>query len=302
MSETIDHICVCICTYRRPELLLRLLESLERQVTRGLFTYSAVVVDNDVNRSAEAVVEPFRSRSKVAVEYCVEPEQNISLARNRAVAMAKGKYLAFIDDDEFPEETWLHNLLATCIRTKGDFILGPVEPHYETVPPAWVVKGRLCEREHFATGTRIRRPELTRTGNVLLVREICVEKEGPFDPSRGRSGGEDYEFFKWMLERGRTVYWCNEAPVHESVPPERTTRSYFLKRGLLRGSVTAKRAKLISANTIKSLVAVCVYGTAMPFLALLGHHLLMKYLIKCCDHAGKLLGLCRIEPMKERTF
>jgi glycosyltransferase involved in cell wall biosynthesis len=302
MTHDLDHICVCICTYLRPALLLRLLEKLEDQVTRGSFTFSAVVVDNDVHRSAQAVVDGFKGRSGLAVEYYVEPVRNISLARNKAVAMSRGKYLAFIDDDEFPERTWLCLLRDTCLRTGGECVLGPVEPFYETRPPAWVVKGRLCEREHFETGTVIRRTEHTRTGNVLLLREVCLEKEGPFEPSLGRSGGEDYEFFRWMLNRGYTITWCNEAPVYESVPPERMRRSYFLKRGLLRGGLNAREGKVISGRTLRSLVAVGLYCAALPLLAFLGQHLVMKYLIKSCDHAGKLLGLCGIELVKERTF
>jgi hypothetical protein len=105
-----------------------------------------------------------------------------------------------------------------------------------------------------------------------------------------------------MLKEGHSIFWCNEAPVYESVPPERMKRSYFLKRGLLRGSLTAKEGKAISLDTMKSIIAVGLYGAALPLLSVLGHHLLMKYLIKSCDHMGKLLGLCGIELMTERTF
>lgn len=301
-DRTLDHICVCVCTYKRPQLLLRLLGTLERQIPQGLFTYSAVIVDNDGNRSAEPAVESFRGTSKLEVQYHLEPTRNISLARNKAVAMSAGKYLAFIDDDEFPEETWLHHLYATCLKYKADCVLGPVEPYYEEKPPDWVVKGRLCEREHFRTGTSIKDPGNTRTGNVLVVKDVCLEKPGPFDPGRGRSGGEDHEFFAWMLNRGRSIFWCNEAPVYENVPSERLKRTYFLKRGLLRGGLSGKTEKVISSGTIKSIVAVGLYTAALPLLALLGQHFFMRTLMKNCDHIGKLLGLCGIDLMRERTF
>ncbi len=98
------HICVCICTYRRPTLLKRVLFALAAQDTgRGFFTYSIVVADNDQARSAESVVAEFTKTSSVAVTYCMEPQQNIALARNKAVRNASGNYIAFIDDDEFPE-------------------------------------------------------------------------------------------------------------------------------------------------------------------------------------------------------
>ena len=43
----VQHVSVCICTYKRPVLLKRLLEGLGEQDTSGLFTFSIVVVDND---------------------------------------------------------------------------------------------------------------------------------------------------------------------------------------------------------------------------------------------------------------
>src|SRR5690348_4535548 len=96
------HISVCICTYKRERFLKRLLRELDAQETEGEFTYSIVLADNDVSESGRAVAAEFRQTSTIPITYCVEPEQNIALARNRAVANATGDYIAFIDDDEYP--------------------------------------------------------------------------------------------------------------------------------------------------------------------------------------------------------
>src|SRR5262249_17311235 len=102
MVQQIPHISVCICTYKRTDLLPRLLVGLKDQETGGLFSYSVTVADNDGLRSAENVVNKFAAESAISVKYCVEPQQNISLARNTAVANSTGEFVAFIDDDEFP--------------------------------------------------------------------------------------------------------------------------------------------------------------------------------------------------------
>src|SRR5437867_185465 len=107
MSNNTKHIAVCVCTYKRPRFLSRLLADLRDQETRGLFTYSIVVTDNDRLQSASGVVREFAAASCIPIRYCVEPRQNIALARNKAVANAKGDFIAFIDDDEFPTQTWL---------------------------------------------------------------------------------------------------------------------------------------------------------------------------------------------------
>jgi len=72
------------------------------RLRKGQFTYSIVVADNDQLQSARPVVLEFRSASPIPVTYCAEPQQNIALTRNRAIANASGDYIAFVDDDEFP--------------------------------------------------------------------------------------------------------------------------------------------------------------------------------------------------------
>ena len=72
-----------------------------------------VVAYNDHRRSAKQVVSEFAATSSIPVFYCVEPEQNIALARNKALASSRGDFVAFIDDDEVPGKDWLWNLLKT---------------------------------------------------------------------------------------------------------------------------------------------------------------------------------------------
>src|SRR5689334_15988837 len=107
MSNETKHVAVCVCTYKRPELLRRLLKELAVQETGELFTYSVVVADHDRLGSAAAVVSDFTASSAMPVTYFVEPVQNICLARNRAIANATGDFIAFVDDDEFPDKEWL---------------------------------------------------------------------------------------------------------------------------------------------------------------------------------------------------
>ena len=299
---TQNHICVCICTYKRPELLEKLMTSLEKQESENLFNYSVVVVDNDKLESARHTVQSHAQQSKIAVTYFVEPEQNIALARNKAVENAIGDFIAFIDDDEFPERDWLLNLYKGSQAFHADGVLGPVKPYFETDPPSWVVRGRLCERESLLTGEIIRKPKYTRTGNVLLDRNLFADKENLFDPLLGKSGGEDIDFFGRMMRRGCKFVWCNEASVNEIVPKERLYRSYFVKRALLQGVVSARNMTLLSFWTIKSSTAFIIYTAVLPLLFIIRHDLFMKYLLKYCNHIGRILALCGVKILQERTW
>ena len=300
MSMEVKHISVCVCTFKRPDLLRRLLNKLDEQQTKGLFSYSVVVADNDALQSARQVVRDFSAVSSIQTIYCVEPEQNIALARNKALENATGDFIAYIDDDEVPENDWLYNLFKTCNAYGVDGVLGPVKPSFECVPPPWVIKGRFFERPAYDTGYKLACSE-TRTGNVLLKRSILNENKNWFRAKFG-TGSEDVDFFRRMMETGKVFVWCNDAAVYESIPLQRCKRSYLLKMALLRGGNSLKHQGGRFRSIIKSFIAVPVYGCALPFLFIAGDHHFMKYLIKFCDHAGKLLSLIGINPVETRNF
>jgi succinoglycan biosynthesis protein ExoM len=297
MTKEIPHVTVCVCTYKRPQFLKRLLSELERQETEGLFSYSVVVVDNDHRQSANDVVSECRSTSSLEIDYCVEPQQNIALARNKAVENAKGDFIAFIDDDEFPTKDWLATLLKTCVEETVDGVLGPVLPHFDIEPPAWVKEGRFCDRPRHQTGSIIDWTE-GRTGNLLFSKRL-LDGETNLFRAQFSGGGEDRDLFRRWISTGRRFAWCDEAIVYESVPAVRWKRSFMLRRALLRGKMSLCHSQSHTANLFRSFVAVPIYVLALPFLCLFGHHIFMKYLVSLFDHIGRLLAWLGFQPVKE---
>jgi len=300
MNFEANHISVCVCTYRRPTLLLRLLESLSHQQICDPCTFSIVVADNDIEQSARDVVTKFAEKSPFPVHYGVEHQRNIALARNKAIEMAQGEFIAFIDDDEFPAEGWLTQLRQACDKPWVAGVLGPVKPHFDTNPPSWIIKGGFCNRPEHATGTVLRWWQ-GRTGNLLFRQEILRGVEPAFRPEFG-AGGEDQDFFLRMMDRGYIFTWCNEAVAYEIVPPARWTRSYMLKRALLRGRNGLKHARGRWLAVGKSVVAIPLYLLSLPLMLLGGHHRFMKNSIRLCDHLGRILTLLRINPVSEREI
>lgn len=300
MSKNIKHISVCICTYRRPELLNRLLTALSQQETKNLFSYSVVIADNDEQHSARQLVHDFAAGTGMDITYCVEPRRSISYARNKALEYAKGDAIAIIDDDEFPPRDWLYSLLKALRDYEAGGVFGPVRPHFDAEPPSWLIKGRFCDRPEHQTGYIMPWNEC-RTGNVLIGKNIIEGIEPVFSPAFG-AGASDIDLFRRLIDRGCKFIWCNEAPVYEVVSPNRWKRSFMIKRALLRGRIALLHPEKRLRGILKSLVAVAVYGAALPFLQLLGHHHFMKYLVKFCDHAGKLLALMGLNPVREREM
>jgi succinoglycan biosynthesis protein ExoM len=287
-------VCVCICTYKRPELLLRALEGVRAQQVSTRLAVSVVVADNDCDQSARAVVSKFSAQAGFRVTYCVEPEQNIAMARNRALRNADADLVAFIDDDEFPAESWLARMLETLFKYEADGVLGPVRAHFDTPPPAWLLASGLSDRPEHATGFELQWRQ-TRTGNTLFRRQILEDVAEPFQKEFG-NGGEDQDFFRRMIERGRRFVWCNEAIVYEVVPPERCERRYWWKRALLRGQ--NEKLHLTAASVCKSLVAVPLYLVILPFAFLAGQANFMRYSVRMLDHLGKLFAATGIQVIR----
>jgi len=299
-AKRMPHINVCICSFKRPVLLKHLLSALQDQECCGLFTYSVIVADNDVYQSAKQVVAEFSAQPLLHVTYCLEPVQNIALARNRALMHVTGDWVAFIDDDEIPRKEWLRDLYLACCEHQADGALGPVEPRFEHKPPDWILSGNLLSRPRYHTGYKLKWSE-ARTGNVLFKRDILIGFEAPFDARFG-AGGEDVDFFRRIMAAGRLFVWCNTAVVDELVPPSRSNRRYLLKLALLRGNNAAKQPVKIKQGFLKSCMAIPVYLVILPFLLVMSHSLFMKFMIKLCDHAGRLLGLMHLNPMRTKVI
>ena len=296
-NQDIPDVSICVCTYKRPALLLKLLESLSIQ-TFPINRFEVVIVDNDISESAKRIVnEAMHLYPELEVRYEIEPIQGISFARNRTVSLARGKLLAFIDDDEIAQVSWLHNLVVTMETHQADAVLGPVVPKFPNGTSEWVVKSKYFVRPRFATGTFIR-SELCRTGNTLIIgSKIKFRKPSSFDNFYAQSGGEDYDFFKWLEDHGGKFVWCDEAEVLEEVPSVRQTIGYMLDRGLRVSTtywqkINQKRGK--SRAGIEALFGVCI-GISFAILGLLlipfGFHHSVRSWVISVKGFGRLLAL-----------
>ena len=301
-----NHISVCVCTYRRNELLQRLLRNLALQRTGGLFGYSIVVVDNDAGGYARETVARIQSEMNLEITYSIEPERTIPAARNHALRLASGNYIAIIDDDEFPPPHWLLNMYEGIQTFAVDGVLGPVYPFFDGAPPAWLVKSGLCELPVYRTGTVLHWNQ-TRTGNVLVKKDVFDRNGLLFDP-RFRTGGSDQEFFRQAMARGCQFVAIEEAPVFEVVPPVRWTRTYWIKRALVNGFNAARYATGGMSKTkqivltMKSALGTMIYALMLPVCACLGHHRMIICLEKGCYHLSRTCASFGVELWKRRDF
>lgn len=287
-------ISICICTFRRPEGLQRVLQSLARLSLPLDNQVEVIVVDNDSHASARITVESFAGAFPLTLRYFCETRSGVSHARNRCVSEARGEWIAFIDDDEYCEPDWLTELWKLSQSAAADGVFGPVLADFAAPPPQWLIDSGAHQRPRLPTGTSMSYGDC-RTGNVLF-RRIFWEVEGGFDAKLAASGGEDSDFFWRCVRRGARFVWCDSAIVHESVPEVRMQRAWLLERAYRGGrTYTYLRGRHIGPMVYLSdagwgALSVVIYAPLALGARLLRRTTSLKYERKVAGGVGKLLG------------
>lgn len=292
---------VCVCTYRRPELLWQTLVSLARQ-SFALGAFEIVVVDNDPAHSAQPVVQRFAAKYKLPrVGYVTEVGRGVSHVRNRAVASSKASLIAFLDDDECADPRWLEELVRAQRTYEADAVLGPVNSMLGPESPRWL---RLVAGRHpsntLRTGESVP-AGIGGCGNSLFQRSaLCNRGLQPFDPALSLSGGEDSEVFGWIRSRAGRIVWCADAIVLEHVPPDRRELRYYLARHF-KFSIVFWRSRYAQLRPVQAWLHALIGATAgalcLPMgglLFLMSPYTGVKLLLTGMRGIGRVAALTRI--------
>jgi succinoglycan biosynthesis protein ExoM len=225
---------VCIATFKRPQMLASLLQSLAQQKLDGMII-RIIVVDNDREQSAMPAVAAFRYAYKIDVIYDVEPVQNIALSRNRAMEHVTSEFFAFVDDDEIVSDRWLQSHLDCLMSHQADLVFGPVRSTLPNDAPGWA--GRCFKKIQRSTGDVL---EFGGAGNVFARRSAFELPSARFDPAFGLTGGEDTDLFYRLSMAGKRLIWCEEAWASEPVPSARLTLKWVRRREFRSGQTYYK--------------------------------------------------------------
>lgn len=281
---------ICIATYKRPQLLNKLLKSISTQINIEFSKLRVIIIDNDPEQTARKVVESFFADKNISYIYDVQPEKNIALTRNKALSYVTADYLAFIDDDEWAAENWLNELLLASQKYDADIVFGSVIPQFTKDAPAWLLETGFFDRNN-KTGTVMTHGA---TNNVLIRKADKFKELLFFNPKFGLTGGEDHDLFCRMYSNNAKLIWCNEALVYEVIPPERTKIKWHLKRALRVGQNFAQSFlenqpwQVKFAHLIKRTSYLFVACIILPFAFFMGKARWVWVLCKISTNAGQL--------------
>lgn len=132
------NITVIVCTYNRCQSLSKALDSIAALILPDSIEWEVLIVDNNSKDHTRDVVEGFCHRHPGRFRYLYEPHQGKSHALNAGIQDARGKVLAFTDDDVTVERTWLRDLTAALHDDQWVGAGGRTLPDRMFSPPGWL--------------------------------------------------------------------------------------------------------------------------------------------------------------------
>jgi succinoglycan biosynthesis protein ExoM len=294
-------ISIGMCTLRRPSLA-RTLASIRNQRLPERMSLEVVVVDNDQAGSAEPVVTDFAAQVLFEVRYSIEPRGGLSSARNRVLSLARGDWIALIDDDETAEPDWLTELISCARRFEAQGVVGRVCPQYEAAAaPSWVADSGVFDLWLPATGTRIGADDAL-SGNALLDARFLRAHSLRFNEAFNSTGGEDTDFFARLIECGGLVVSSREAVVHEIIGRDRMTPEYLVRRSLRVGEIHARvsdrKGFARSRDLARAALYVCAAAALLVVHLPLGRRSYYRYRLALARNVGKLRFYFGMTPIE----
>ncbi len=275
-----DAVTICMCTFRRPAAF-DALASFERLA--GLSgDLRIVVVDNDDTDILRARFEDIGRCYPFPLHYVHAPSRNISIARNAALDATTTRWLAFIDDDETADPSWLATLLQS--RDGVAAVIGQCKAVYGPDLPRWA---RQCDFH----SNRIRADAANAyTSNALLDMDFVRRHDLRFRVELGRTGGEDSVFFRQMKEAGGRIVYCPDAVVYEPVPPSRATMAWVRRRMYRAGQTHGLLCREFDPETYRHLWLVAgakmLFSGGMAVMTLPGTTTSRRWYARAMLHAG----------------
>jgi glycosyltransferase involved in cell wall biosynthesis len=190
-----------ITTYNRAALVVEAVESVLAQAYRD---YELIVVDNGSTDGTREILEPYADR----IRYHHQENRGRAGARNTAVGLAAGSYVAFLDSDDL----WLPDKLARQLEAfeaypRAGLIHGQVELIAEDgrpLPSETAVHRRLFARAHRHGATYARYAlECRCLTSTAMFRADVLARVGAYDPAFAL---EDLDLYLRVLLDSEVVF------------------------------------------------------------------------------------------------
>jgi succinoglycan biosynthesis protein ExoM len=298
-----NNIAVCIPTYKRPLMLEKLISSILASKPDDLLvnTLSIIVVDNDVEKTAEKVVSDIAANNNgnCSLSYFNYPIKGLSNVRNELLRHAfalNPDFIVSVDDDEYVSDNWLNELVKSIVSNNADIVRGPVlavnSPKASKFISCW-----FKERERYPDNTQL----FYLVTNNLIIRAASLKKYNLwFDPRFNLTGSEDTYFGIQVVKKGAKIFWAEKAIAYETIPASRASLKWLLKR-IYRTAGTycyclrlEKKYLLLVKKTIVSVIYIAAGCLALTGLVLFNYKKKYWGVLKIAEGLGGFSGLLNV--------
>jgi len=237
-------ISVLICTFNRCESLKDTLDSLLNQINVDHVEYEVIVVDNHSTDDTKAVIESYLEKVNGRLRYLYEGKRGKPYALNHGISIARGKIIAFTDDDCIVDKDYLNKIWKTFSQYDGNisFLGGKINIEWWNCSrPDWMSDyflPILARLDYGNTPFIIDGKKEKRNiyGANYAFRTELFNKHGLFKPERVYT--QDIEIVQRMLKSGEKGLYAPEVKVRHKVTPNRIRKKYFYhwhyKKGKMR--------------------------------------------------------------------
>jgi glycosyltransferase involved in cell wall biosynthesis len=231
-------ISVVICTHNRAAYLRTAIASVFAQ-DFPRENFELLVVDNRSTDETRAVCDEFAAAENF--RYVYESTLGLCYARNCGWRNARGRYVAYLDDDAIAEPGWLAVIEKAFAWEDPEpgIVGGKVNPIWEAERPKWISDGIALGLTIVDWSDRpMRIPDVRvhwLVGANMAVPAAVLRAVGGFEPALDRIGnklltGGDVFLQHQILERGYVCFYHPGMAVRHLVPRSRLQKGWFLRR------------------------------------------------------------------------
>jgi glycosyltransferase involved in cell wall biosynthesis len=238
-------ISVIIPTLNRGDRLRSALTSVRAQ-TLPPEDYEVIVVDNGSEDATPDVVESMNREGGKAIRYIREERSGLHWARHAGAIVARGKFLAFMDDDATADTGWIEALIGSYSDGKVGCVGGKILPVWEAEPPTWVKDygpGYLGGLDLGDHSLELKEPAIY--GSNLAIRKSTLVQVGGFNPDSFGDfwlGDGETGLLRKVLQAGWKIMYVPEAIVWHVIPASRMTLWYLKRRSANQGTCSSYAA------------------------------------------------------------
>jgi glycosyltransferase involved in cell wall biosynthesis len=231
---------VAIPTYNGASRLPKLLERLRNQLYTEKFSWEIIVVDNNSTDNTAQVIESYQEtwESPYPLKYCFEAKQGAAYARKRAVQEAKGQLIGFLDDDNYPESSWVAAAYAFGQKyPKAGAYASQIHAEWEVEPPEDFQRIApflaITKRGNLPLLYKASKKLLPPSAGLVVRRQAWLESVPNKVILTGRINGnmltsEDLEMLSYIQKAGWEIWYNPDMQIYHEIPPWRLQKDYLI--------------------------------------------------------------------------